>query len=149
MKRVLILILTMCTLSTTALRAEPTGEDQIAYRKAVMSAIGAHAGALAAMVRGKVDYDHMASQASAMADTVSTIGDIFPAASSSEAGETEALAAIWEDTDGFAEAVAASIAAASSFSETAAAGDRAAVGKAFGALAGTCKGCHDNYRQAH
>lgn len=148
MKRVLILILTMCTLSTTALRAEPTGKDQIDYRKTVMSSIGAHAGAIAAMVRGKVDYDHMASQASAMANTVSTIGDVFPASSSSEAGETEALAAIWSDADGFAEAVNASIAAANSFSEAAAGGDKAAIGKAFGALAGTCKGCHDNYRVA-
>lgn len=149
MKRVLILTLAMCTLSTTTLRAEPTGEDLIAYRKAVMSSIGAHAGAIAAMVRKKVDFDHMQSQAAALASTVSTIDDIFPAGSSSDAGETEALAAIWEDADGFAEAVTASQAAANSFAAAAEAGDPAGIGKAFGALAGTCKGCHDDYRQAH
>ena len=146
MKRFLILTLAMCTLATTTLRAEPTGEDLIAYRKAVMSAIGAHAGAIAAMVRNKVDFDHMQSQASAMAETLSTIDDIFPAASSSDAGETEALASIWEDADGFAEAVTASQEAANSFVAAAQSGE--GVGQAFGALAGTCKGCHDNYRQA-
>ena len=149
MKRVLISALALCALSTTTLWAEPTGKDLIDYRKTVMSAIGAHAGAIAAMVRNKVDYDHMQAQANAMADTVSTIGDIFPAASSSAAGETEALDNIWEDTDGFAEAVAASQAAADDFADAADAGDPAAIGKAFGALAGTCKGCHDNYRQAN
>lgn len=148
MKRLLILMLAFCTFSATTLQAEPTGKDLIAYRKAVMSSIGAHAGAIAAMVRQKVDYDHMQSQASAMAETLSTIGDIFPAGSSSDAGETEALAVIWEDAEGFAEAVADSQAAANSFAEAAGGDDPAAIGKAFGALAGTCKGCHDNYRQA-
>jgi len=141
-------MLALCTFSVTTLQAEPTGKDQIAYRKAVMSAIGAHAGAIAAMVRQKVDYDHMEAQASAMSDTLSTIGDVFPASSSSEAGETEALASIWEDAEGFAEAVAASQAAAEAFVAAAQAGDPAGIGRSFGALAGTCKGCHDDYRQA-
>ncbi len=149
MKRVLILALAMCTLCTTTLWAEPTGKDLIDYRKTVMSAIGAHAGAIAAMVRNKVDYDHMRAQAAAMAETVSTINDIFPAGSGPAAGETEALAVIWTDAAGFAKAVADSQAAAESFADAADAGDPAAIGKAFGALAGTCKGCHDNYRLAN
>ena len=149
MKRVLILTLAMCALPTTALWAEPTGKDLIDYRKTVMSSIGAHAGAIAAMVRRKVDYDHMQAQATAMAQSLSTIGDVFPAGSGSDAGETEALAVIWEDADGFAKAVADSQAAANAFEAAAAEGDPAAIGKAFGALAGTCKGCHDNYRQAN
>lgn len=148
MKRLLILMLALSTFSVTTLQAEPMGKDVIAYRKAVMSSIGAHAGAIAAMVRQKVDYDHMQAQASAMAATLSTIDDVFPTNSSSEAGETEALASIWEDADGFAKAVADSQAAANSFVEAAETGDPAGIGKAFGALAGTCKGCHDNYRQA-
>ena len=149
MKRILTLIIALSTVLVTTSYAEPTGKDLIGYRESVMSAIGAHVGAIASMVRRKVDYDHMQPHAAALNETMSTIHDIFPAGSSQDAGETEALAAIWEDAEGFGEAVNASQEASAAFLAAVEAGDPADIGRAFGGLAGTCKGCHDDYRQAH
>ena len=148
MKRILTSIIALSAVVVTTGYAEPTGKDLIAYRKAAMSAIGAHVSAIASMVRRKVDYDHMQPHASALDATMSTIGDVFPAESSADAGKTEALANIWEDEAGFAEAVQASQEASAAFLAAVESGDNAAIGRAFGGLAGTCKGCHDNYRLA-
>ncbi len=149
MKRIATLIIALSSVVVTTSYAEPTGKDLIGYREAVMSAIGAHVGAIASMVRRKVDYDHMQPHAAALNETMSTIHDIFPAESSPEAGTTEALAAIWEDEAGFAEAVKASQDASAKFLAAVEAGDPADIGRAFGGLAGTCKGCHDDYREAN
>ncbi len=127
--------------------AEPTTKDLIGYRKAVMSALGAHMGAISALVRNKVEYDHMGDQANALASTAATIGDVFPAGTGE--GDTDALAAIWEQEADFQAKVAAAVEATSNFAAAIEGGDRAAIGKAFGAVGGSCKGCHDDYKQAN
>ena len=142
------LLATCCTLlvTTPGLIAEPIAEDLVAYRKAVMSSIGGHIGAISSMLRRKVDYQHMETQTKALDLSVSLIEDIFPAASA--AGETEALAAIWEQQEEFAAAISATQEASGKFLAAVSAGDPGEIGQSFGALAQTCKGCHDNFRQA-
>ena len=142
-------LLATCTallITAPGLIAEPIAEDLIGYRKAVMSSIGGHIGAISAMLRRKVDYDHMQTQAQAMDLSISLIGDVFPAASAE--AETEALPAIWEQPEEFAAAVTATQEASGEFLKAVSGGDAGDIGKAFGALAQTCKGCHDNFRQA-
>ncbi len=78
---------------------------------------------------------------------MATIGDVFPAASAQ--GDTDALAAVWEQEEDFQAKVAAAQEAAVNFAAAADTGDRAAITKAFGAVGGSCKGCHDDYKQAN
>ncbi len=76
------------------------------------------------------------------------VPDLFPEGSSMEAGyDTEALAVIWEDPDGFAEATQNAIAASEEMVAAAATGDPAAVGEQVGNLGlNGCKACHDKFR---
>lgn len=76
------------------------------------------------------------------------VPDLFPEGTSMEAGyDTEALAVIWEDPDGFAEATQSAITASEEMMAAAASGDPAAVGEQVGNLGlNGCKGCHDKYR---
>ncbi|WP_337660989.1 c-type cytochrome [Erythrobacter sp. Alg231-14] len=74
--------------------------------------------------------------------------DLFPEGTSMEAGfDTEALAVIWEDPDGFAEATQNAIAASEEMMAAAASGDPAAVGAQVGNIGlNGCKACHDKFR---
>lgn len=74
--------------------------------------------------------------------------DLFPEGSSMEAGyDTEALAAIWEDPEGFAEATQNAIAASEDMIAAAATGDAEAVGGQVGNIGlNGCKACHDKFR---
>ena len=136
----------MLCIGSTAFAQEPMAKDLIGYRQAVMEALGKHIGAISMMVRGKVPYDHMVNQANALAATAATVGDVFPAGS--DMGDTHALAAVWEQEEDFKAKVAALQDASRNFATVAASGDKAAIGKALGAVGGSCKGCHDDYKQA-
>ena len=54
-----------------------------------------------------------------------------------------------EQEEDFQAKVAAAQEAAVNFAAAADTGDRAAITKAFGAVGGSCKGCHDDYKQAN
>ena len=74
--------------------------------------------------------------------------DLFPEGTSMEAGyDTEALASIWEDPDGFSEATQNAIALSEEMMAAAASGDPAAVGAQVGNIGlNGCKACHDKFR---
>lgn len=76
------------------------------------------------------------------------LSGLFPEGTSMEAGyDTEALAMIWEDPEGFAEVTAQAIAASEDMMAAAATGDPEAVGGQVGNLGlNGCKACHDKYR---
>lgn len=76
------------------------------------------------------------------------VPDLFPEGTSMEAGyDTEALAVIWEDPEGFAEVTDQAIAASADMMAAVATGDPEAVGGQVGNLGlNACKACHDKYR---
>ncbi len=126
--------------------ADTTAEDALDYRKAVMTALRGHIGASSMIARGLVDNDgHLVGHARGLAAGAAELNRIFPAGSN--VGESGALPAIWEDAEGFAEAVANMQAAAEAFVEAAESGDAEAIGAAFRNVGMGCRGCHDNYRQ--
>lgn len=118
-------------------------EGDMDYRHHTMEAIGGHMQAVGDILRGKVDHvDHLPVHAAALASLAEITPTLFPAGSG---GDTDALPAIWENPDDFAERLDA-------FKE-AAAGLRAAAETGGNVMAATrklgqaCKGCHDSYRK--
>ena len=127
-------------LALNAIGAEADAE----YRKHAMQAVGGHMQAIVKIIRGEVPHaSHLPMHGNAMADLAEAAGSLFP--EGSEGGD--ALPAIWEDPEDFAEKIEAFRAAAQGFKEAAAGGDVGAAGAALQNLGGACKGCHDDYRQ--
>lgn len=125
------------------LAALPASADDGAaeYREHVMEAIGGHMQSMADIVRGKVDHqDHFALHANAMADLAGIAGTLFP--DGSQGGD--ALPAIWQNSDDFAEKIRDFESAAGALKAAVDGGDN--VGRAFQNLGQACKSCHDNYR---
>ncbi|XDZ66475.1 cytochrome c [Alphaproteobacteria bacterium LSUCC0684] len=73
------------------------------------------------------------------------IPEYFPEGSG--AAPSEAAAAIWEDVEGFRKAARSHEQAADTLSRLARSGDIAGLDDAFGELAGSCKACHQRFRQ--
>lgn len=72
----------------------------------------------------------------------------FPAGTGAEAGvETEALANIWKDQAGFAAAAQKLVEASEGLLTLTESGDASKVASGIPALGGSCKNCHDNYRE--
>jgi cytochrome c556 len=73
----------------------------------------------------------------------------FPAGSGPADGiKTEALQAIWEKPAEFKAEIDKFVAEAAKFQAIAQAGDVAAIGEGMKALGGSCKSCHDKFREA-
>ncbi|WP_037496174.1 c-type cytochrome [Sphingomonas sp. KC8] len=73
----------------------------------------------------------------------------FPKGSGPESGEkTRAKPAIWSDMAGFNSAHAAFLTAANGLNTAIASGNPAHIAQAQKTLGGTCKTCHDRYREA-
>ncbi|KEO91900.1 hypothetical protein EH31_04295 [Erythrobacter longus] len=94
------------------------------------------------------DFAVITPAAADINERLKRLPDLFPAGSSMEAGyDTEALAVIWEDPEGFAKAIENGIAASEDMMAAAATGDPEAVRGQVGNLGKNgCKACHDKYR---
>ena len=119
-------------------------QGDIDYRHHTMEAIGGHMQALADILRGKVPHEnHLSVHAAALASLAEITPTLFPPGSGD--GETEALPAIWENPEDFAERLDAFSEAANGLRAAAETGGD--VGAATQKLGQACKGCHDSYRQ--
>ena len=128
--------------------AEPSAEDAFEYRHSLMTALKGHAGAISMQTRGLAgDANYVSNHASAVAALVSELKTVFQEGSITE--DSEALPAIWEKPEKFAEALAKAEEAAVALGEVAAGGDIQAIDGAFRELGGACKGCHDDFRKEH
>ena len=116
-------------------------EGAMEYRQHTMAAVGGHTTALFDILTGKVGHNgHLAAHADALKAMSGIAGTLFPEGS----GGGDALPAIWEDSEDFAERLSAFEAAAGNLSDVVAAGGE--VMPAAMELGQACKGCHDNYR---
>ena len=131
--------------ATVALLALPLGADDgaIEYRKHTMQAVGGHTQAMFDVLTGKVDHGaHLTAHADALKGLSTIAMTLFPEGSGGD--ETDALPAIWEKPDDFAEKLAAFESAAANLSDVVAAGGE--VMPAAMQVGQACKGCHDDYR---
>lgn len=120
-------------------------EDAVKYRKAAFTVMGTHFSRLGAMAQGRVPYDAAAAAANAEAVLhVSTLpyAGFVEGTSGTEKGQPKAN--VWSERAKFD-------AAAKKMQDevvklAAAAKTEAGLKAAFGAAAGTCKACHDDFR---
>ncbi|MBT9290419.1 c-type cytochrome [Prosthecodimorpha staleyi] len=120
--------------------------DVIKQRQEAMKAVGGAMGALVKMVKGEEAYDSAKAKAAVetMAAKAKGFDALFPAGSDKGA-ENAAAPKIWTDMAGFKAALAKLEQVAGA--QAAVAGkDLDGVKAAVGALSGTCKGCHDDFR---
>lgn len=112
-------------------------------RADTMKSLGGAAKSTGAMLKGEVEFDLAKAQAAGqlVAEKALTLPSLFP--EGTNAGESEALPAIWEDWAGF-EAAAALLGERATV--LAAASDQKSAGAAFGAMLQACGGCHKKYR---
>ncbi len=118
----------------------------IAQRQAAMKAIGGEMRTLGGMAQGKTAYDDFAviSALEIMRDAAATARTLFPAGT--ESGEdTRAKPAIWAANSDF-DARFGQLLANLDTALAAEPADMASFGPLFGAIAGSCKGCHETYR---
>ena len=128
-----------------ALAAEPA--DVKKYRASVMTSLRGHVGAAAMIVRGLIeDEGQLAAHAAGLAAGAKEIARLFPEGSAVD--DSKALPAIWEDADGFAEAIQEYVEASEAFASAAEGADRTTIVASFRRLGGACRGCHDNFRQS-
>ena len=137
-------ILVMAVWSFQSHAAEP--QDIIKYRQAVMKSQGAHAEAASEIIKGKVPYDgDLSYHATALSSSTQDLTKLFPAGS--DFGETRAKAEVWGKRSDFEKAANDAEKAGSAFLAAVNSGDKAAIRKAFGDVAETCKGCHKHFRE--
>lgn len=129
--------------------ADPV-HDALEARKGYMKMISINMEPLAGMAKGEVEYDEAAaSTAAANIETLSmyTLPALFIEGSAEgEAQGSEALPAIWEKPEQFAEKYAAFQEAAKGATD-AVKGGQGNVGPVLQKLGGACKGCHDDFRK--
>ena len=127
--------------------AQDTDTDAvIKFRQGVMKAQGGHMGAMAQIVRGKVDYpDQLLAHAKALNSIAHNVDKLFP--EGSDFGETEAKEEIWSNWDKFQEAADRLGNEAQNYVKAVESEDKKAIGQSFKKLADACKGCHKKFRQ--
>jgi cytochrome c556 len=126
-------------------------DEAIEYRQSVMRVIGWQIGPLGDMARGEIDYD--AGEFARRADNLAALvtmpweGFIEGSLRGDDHGiETDALAAIADDWEGFESRQQTLIEEAATLAELARGDDFNAMRRQVVNVADSCQGCHDDYR---
>ena len=143
--RRLAVLLLLCAAVPAQAVDEPA--NIVKYRQQVMKALGAHAGAVAAVVRGEVGFvDDVAAHARSIEAMAALIPRLFPKGTDNRAYDTRALPRIWRDWDDFTRSAKTVEKESAKLAEAAEAGDAEAVAASFIQLAKACGGCHKLFR---
>ena len=139
-------VLAMALLVTAPAFANEEVERTIDYRQSVYSVVGKQMGTLAGMARGRIEYSQPAAQLAA--DTIAQLALVAPHTFSDESvgvEGTDALAAYQTDRADF-DAIMEDFQAASATLALALDDAAELPRREFGAMAQTCKGCHDQFK---
>jgi cytochrome c556 len=141
-----LMAISASAISFTASAQFAKPEDAIKYRKAAFTVTAAHFGRLGAMAQGKAPFD--AKAAFENAEIVADMAKLPWAAfgEGTDAGETKAKPEIWKQNAKFKESADKFQAESVKLLAAAKSGKEDAFKAAFTATAGTCKSCHDDFR---
>jgi cytochrome c556 len=132
----------LASVSAQAQFAKP--EDAIKYRQSALSVMGAHTGRLGAMVNGRVPFDAKVAQDNA--DIIATMAKLPWQGFGAGTEGGKAKANIWSDGAKFKSGSDKLAVDATALAAAAKSGNLDQIKAAFGAYAGNCKTCHDEYR---
>lgn len=142
MKNIAVAASVAALIATATLAHAEVTNPAVKARMDAMGAIGGSMKTLGGMAKGSMEFD--AAQAQAAIDTIAENAAMVPALF--EANETdpesEAAPAIWTNWDDFLMKSNALTTAAQGVTIT----DQASIGAAMGAIGGTCKACHSDYK---
>jgi cytochrome c556 len=132
------------SLSAAAQFAKP--EDAVKYRKAAFSVTAAHFGRMGAMAQGKAPFD--AKIALENAEIVASMAKLpwHAFGEGTETSETKAKPEVWKQPAKFKEAADKLQAESIKLVAATKTGKEDAFKAAFTATAGTCKSCHDDFK---
>lgn len=122
-------------------------EDAIKYRQSALFIMGQHFGRIGAMANGRVPFD--AKLAAENAEIVADMSKLPWAgfgAGTDKGAPTKAKPEIWAEQAKFKEHNEKLQAETAKLAAAAKTGNIDSLKAAFGATAGTCKACHDNFR---
>ena len=108
-----------------------------------MTAIDGHMKANTAILSGRVHHEDLGTQTASLADLAKKLPNIFP--EGSDVGKSEALPEIWEDPEGFADAVSRFIEASDALHQTVE--NEGDFRRAVMNVGRTCDSCHDDFRE--
>ena len=147
MKKLAMASLVLAVISAGAI-AQTKPEDAIKLRQSAMRLIGYNFASLGAMVNDKKPYnkDEAIRNANRI-DALSGHPWEFFVAGTDKGADHKARADVWKDQAKF-EAVGKKMETETAkLAQVAKTGDLAALKTQFGATAGTCKACHDDFRE--
>lgn len=148
MKNKVLLALLATALSTTAF-AQVKVEDAIKWRQASYATMGWNMGRIKGNVEGTYNKEEVIKAANVIqAIANSGMGALYVPGSDKGTGfhETKVKPELFTDGAKVGKIAGEFNTAANELAKVAATGDAAAVKAAFGKLGGTCKSCHDDYR---
>ena len=137
--------LTLATAASAQSFQKP--EDAVRYRQGAFRVMAAHFGALGAMANNRAPFD---AQAAARHGDVLAVVSHLPAngfVAGSDKGETRAKPEIWSEQAKFRAANDKMTAEVGKLAAAAKTGNLDNIKATFGAAAGTCKACHDDFRK--
>lgn len=132
----------LASASASAQFAKP--EDAVKYRQSAFSVMGTHTGRLGAMVNGRVPFDAKVAQDNA--DVIATMARLPWQGFGAGTEGGKAKANIWTDAAKFKAGGDKVAADAAALAAAAKSGNLDQIKAAFGAYAGNCKTCHDEFR---
>ena len=135
------------TLSAPASAQFAKAEDAIKYRQSALFVMGQHFGRIGAMANGRIPFDAKLAQENA--DVVAHMAKLPWAgfgAGTDKGANHKALPEVWTEQAKFKEHAEKLEAETVKLAAAAKTGNLDNLKTAFGAAAGTCKACHDNFR---
>jgi cytochrome c556 len=148
MKKTILILMALSTavvsFSAAAQFAKP--EDAVKYRKAAFSVMATHFGRLGAMAQGKAPFDAKlaAENAEVVADMAKLPWHAF--GEGTDTAETKAKPEVWKQSAKFKEVADKLQAETVKLVAATKTGKEDAFKVAFTATAGTCKSCHDDFK---
>jgi cytochrome c556 len=145
-------LFTLC-MSSVALANPVSSEKQantaVQFRQAVLQLVRSNMGPMGAMAKGEIPFDAevMIKNSQRIEQLGLMMEDYFTPDTRAFDVETGALDKVWENQADFNQKANDMITAAINVREVATAGASDDYRKAIGALGGTCKACHDDYKK--
>lgn len=141
--------LLLASAAATPALANDDDDAIVTHRQDVMVIAGAGMGALGCFMKGDCALDGkvLAAAAKSIAFSGELSQEAFEDPADDAMVETTSLPAIWENWETFSGGLQAMTEAADALVSAALEADRSAMGPLMQKLGGTCKECHDNFRQ--